>query len=113
MESNTEAVVDTLLDILGKLLIWRGAGGLETRVKIQDQMQWDGQGSPSEAVEKSAPPTNNTALTLTDYKLIDCVMCLCMCVCTCSLGAWKSSLQAKGFPVKIRSINQSINQSGC
>ena len=72
-----------------------GAGGLEARVRIQDQRQWDGQGSPSGAVGKSAPPTNNT--TLTDYKLIDCVMCLCMFVCTCSLGAWKSSLQAKGF----------------
>ena len=56
-----------------------GAGGLEARVKIQDQRQWDGQGSPSEAVEKSAPPTTNTALTLTDYKLIDCV-CVCVCV---------------------------------
>ena len=50
------------------------AGGLEARVKIQDQRQWDGQGSPSEAVEKTCAHTNNTALTLTDYKLIDCVM---------------------------------------
>ena len=39
---------------------------------------------------KCAPPaTNNTAQT-------DCS--LIVNVCTCSLGAWKSSLQAKGFP---------------
>ena len=60
---------------------------------------------------KGAPPTNNTALTLTDYKLINYVLCVCVCVCTCSLGAWKSSLQAKSFPVKIRLINQSVNHA--
>ena len=41
-----------------------GAGGLEAWVKIEDQSQWDGRGSPSRAVEQSvALPNNNTALT--------------------------------------------------
>ena len=36
-----------------------------------------------------------------------------MCyVCTCSLGVWKSSFQAKGFPVKIRSTNTQTNKHG-
>ena len=82
-------------------------GGLEAQVTIEDQMKWDGKGSPPGAVEKVAPPTINTA-TLTDLQtdLTDLqtdLLCYMLCVCVCIvLGAWKSSLMAKGSPGKIR-----------
>ena len=79
-----------------KVFNTEGSSGLKARVKIEDQRQWDGQGSPSEALVKSGAPTQNTALT--DLQSDECLICLCICVCTYSLGAWKGSLQAKGFP---------------
>ena len=44
----------TFLSSINVLDTSRVAGGLEARVKIQDQRQWDGQGSPPGAVEKES-----------------------------------------------------------
>ena len=56
-------------------------------------MGW--QGLTSGAVkEKKSHPHHHPARLI--YKLIDCVM-LFVCVCTV-LGAWESSLMAKGLP---------------
>ena len=60
---------------------------------IDDQMKWDGKGSPPGAVEKGAPPTINTALTdWLIYKLI-VLGVMFVSVLFCALG---SSLMAKG-----------------
>ena len=57
----------------------------------------DGQGSPPRQWEKKQHPlTNNTAWLISWL-----CMCVCVCMCVCMympLGAWKSSLQAKGCP---------------
>ena len=48
---------------------WGVAGGVEAWLKTQDQMQWDGHGSPSGAVDKKWHPVPTTLLWLI-YKLI-------------------------------------------
>ena len=59
-------------------------------------------GITSKAVEKSDTPfTINTAnCLLIDLQIVYDIVYACVYVCMCiqSLGAWKSSLQAKGYP---------------
>ena len=75
----------SFVPILDCLVVWvGGAGGLEARVKIQDQRQWDGQGSPSGAVGKSAPPyqqhCSDSDWLQTDWLDWLCYVFVCVCV---------------------------------
>ena len=74
-----------------RIVIWGCSGGLE---KIQDQSQWDGQGSPLRAVEKSGTPYQTHWLILTLIDLQTDSVCVCVCVHV-HWVPWKSSLQAK------------------
>ena len=90
---------------------WGMAGGVEAWLKIQDQKQWDGHGSPSGAVEKSGIPYHQHCSDWFTNRF-DYVMCLCMCVCVhVHRVPGRVAFRLKASPVEIRWINQSINQS--
>ena len=88
---------------------WRGSMILDSRSKA---MGWPRLTFRSS--RKKWHPLPPTLLWLIYKPIWLCYVFVYVCVCTCSQGAWKSSLQAKGFPSwnkMNQSINQSINQS--